>query len=151
MKRLLPLVLAVSLSCGLTASGALRIESKTWKNVQTYDVRELSKTLDSHLGQIVGIKFNFRSKETRHLKPNWYESALWQPDPKGKKGFSDVRVMVAKKDLKAFQSLPRDSTTGTESTVYGKVMHDPDANFAFVRLIGRNTIVDPAGNAVVSW
>jgi hypothetical protein len=31
------------------------------------------------------------------------------------------------------------------------VARDADANFFFVRLIGRKAIVDPAGNATVDW
>lgn len=126
-------------------------DEKAWRALQRYDVRTLSKNFESHVGQLVEVHFNFRGKDIHHLKPNWYESSIWQPDPQGRKGFSSVRVMVAKGDLKAFKSLPTDSASPTDITVYGKVRRDAEANFVFVRLIGRNTIIDPAGNVNVSW
>ena len=121
---------------------SMRIDAKTWHGVQTYGVQTLSKNLKSHTGELVDVKFNFRGKDIHHTKPNWYEGSIWQPGPPGKKGFSDVRVMIAKKDLPAFKSI---------TTVYGRVSWDSESNFTFVRLIGRNTVVDPSGNAVISW
>lgn len=151
MKRLLPIVLAVSLISALPVTASVRLDAKIWNTLKTYDVRTLSKNFDSHVGELAAIKFNFRGKDIHHLKPNWYEGSLWQPDPKGKKGFSNVRIMVSKKDLDAFKSITTDSTSGAEVTVYGRVLRDADANFVFVRLLGRNSVVDPSGNAVVSW
>jgi hypothetical protein len=149
MKKSLLLGLSCLVAMDLTA--ATRFDGKTWNNLRTYEARDLSGSMDSHLGELVAIKFTFRSKGLRHLKPNWYESAVWQIDPKGKKGFSSVRVMVAKKDVKAFKALPTDSNSSEEITVYGKVARDMEANFFFVRLIGRNASIDPAGSALVSW
>jgi hypothetical protein len=151
MKSALPVIVGLCCFGALALDAATRLDAKAWSNVRTYEARSLSGGLDSHVGQLVGIKFTFRSKDIRHLKPNWYESAIWQVDPKGKKGFSSVRVMVAKNDLKAFKSIPTDSTSTEEITVYGKVSRDLESKFFFVRLLGRNTIVDPAGSAVVSW
>src|ERR1700757_4832700 len=125
---------------------AIRYDAETWRNVQTYDVQMLSGSMDAHIRQLVALKFNFRGKDIHHLKPNWYEGSLWQPVP-GKKGkFVDVRVMVAKKDLIAFKSIPTEPTA-PEMTVYGRVERDIEANFLFVRLVGRNAMVDGAGNA----
>ena len=101
--------------------------------------------------ELVAVKFNFRGKDIHHLKPNWYESSIWQPDPKGKKGFTDVRVMVAKKDLEAFKSITTDSSSGEEITVYGRVLRDFDANFMFVQVMGRKATTDADGGATVSW
>jgi hypothetical protein len=132
-----------------SAFAAARFDAKTWHKVQSYDVKTLSKNLADHTGQLVEIHFQFRGKDIHHMKPNWYEGSIWQTGGEGKKGFANVRVMVAKKDLPAFKSLP--ISAGADMTVYGKVLRDSDANFMFVRLIGRNTIVDPAGNVTVSW
>jgi hypothetical protein len=38
------------------------------------------------------------------MKPNWYESSIWQKRPSGN-GSVDIRVMVAKQDLPAFKSI----------------------------------------------
>jgi hypothetical protein len=151
MKRLLPIILAVSLISALPVTASVRLEAKTWNALKTYDVRTLSKNFDSHAGELAAIKFNFRGKDVHHLKPNWYEGSLWQTDPKGQKGFPNVRIMVSKKDLDAFKSITTDSTSGAEVTVYGRVLRDAAANFVFVRLLGRNSVVDPSGNANVSW
>jgi hypothetical protein len=133
----------------LFAAG-IRFDAKTWRTMQTYDVRTL-KDLRAHIGELVTVKFDFRGKDIHHIKPGWYESSIWQPDPQGKKGFSDVRVMVAKNDLAAFKSITTNSASTAEITAYGRVLHEPDNNFIFVRLLGRNAIVDPSGNATVAW
>ena len=54
------------------------------------------------------------------MKPNWYESLIWQ-NILGERGkFAHVSVMVAKPDLAAFKSIPTDSS-GAEITLYGRV------------------------------
>ena len=152
MKKLLRAALFfTTLVCATSAFAGTRIDAKTWNKLQTYDVRALAPKMESHIRELVAVKFTFRGKDIHHLKPNWYESSIWQPDPKGKKGFTDVRVMIAKKDLKAFKSITTDSSAGAEMTVYGRVLRDFDAHFLFVQLLGRNTVVDPAGNATISW
>ena len=151
MKKLFCPALLFTFTCALSASTGTRIDAKTWGKVQAYDVRTLAPTMAGHLRELVAVKFTFRGKDIHHLKPNWYEGSIWQPDPKGRKGFSDVRVMVAKKDLEAFKSITTDSSAGAELTVYGRVLRDFDANFFFVQLLGRTTVADPGGNATISW
>jgi hypothetical protein len=133
----------------LAAGG--RFDAKTWQTVQTYDVRALSRDFRAHVGALVAVKFNFRGKDIHGLKPNWFEGSVWQPDPQGKKGFSDVRVMVSKKDLPAFKLITTDSTSSAEITIYGRVLWDSESNFAFVQLIGRNAVMDSSGNVNVGW
>ena len=111
----------------------------------------LEKSLGSHTGQWIAVKFNFRGKDIHHLKPNWYEGSVWGPNTQKSGKFSNVRVMVAKKDLPAFKALTTDSTSAAPMVAYGKVARDFDANFLFVRLIGTRATVDPAGNATVDW
>ena len=150
MKRISVGILILLLAA-IPASAGRRFDARTWRRFQTHDVRTLSRNLDSRVGQLVEVHFTFRGKDIRHLKPNWYEGSIWQPDPQGRKGFSNVRVMISKSDLRAFESLPTDAASGSEINVYGKVLWDTDNKFAFVLLIGRNTVVDPAGNANVTW
>jgi hypothetical protein len=121
---------------------------KNW-NVQTFDVATLQKNLPAYQGKVVGVRTSFRGKDIHHMKPNWYESSIWQPNPNGK-GFVDVRVMVAKKDLPAFKSI---TTTpgGPEIVLYGKVAREVEGNFFFVSLIGRTPNVDAAGNGTITW
>ena len=151
MKKLLLVAFLAPLACALSASNGARIEAKAWSKVQTLDVRTLRPTMAAHMRELVAVRFTFRGKDIHHLKPNWYEGSIWQPDPKGRKGFSDVRVMIAKKDLEAFKSITSDSSAGAEITLYGRVLRDFDANFFFVELLGRNSVVDPTGNATIGW
>jgi hypothetical protein len=145
-------VLVLTLLSAINAFCGERIGAKTWSGVQTVDVVALKKNLDSYHGAIVGMRFHFRGKDIRHTKPSWYQSAIWQRDPQNKKGFTDVQVMVAKKDLAAFKSITTDSQSPETLTVYGQVLHDQETpKWVFVRLIGRNATLDPAGNATVSW
>ena len=152
MKNTSSLILALSCigTINLLAAST-RIDAKTWRTVQTYDVRAPSRNLKSHTRELVAVKFNFRGKDIHHLKPNWYESSIWQPDPQGKKGFSNIRVMIAKKDLSAFKSITTDAASSVEITVYGRVLWDSENNFTFVQLLGRNVVVNPPGTATVSW
>ena len=152
MKKILSLATALILLGALNVFCGERIGAKTWSGVQTVDVLALKKNIDSYHGTIVGMRFHFRGKDIRHTKPGWYESAIWQRDPRNKKGFADVQVMVAKKDLAAFKSIPNDSQSAETLTIYGQVLHDQEApKWVFVRLIGRNATVDSVGNATVSW
>ena len=142
MKKLLVAFL-ILISPSLFA--AARFDAKTWKTLQTYDVRTLSKDFESHIGELVEIRFNFRGKDIHHQKSAFYQSSIWQPDPESRKHFADVKVMVAHKDIKAFKALPTDGSSAGEMIVYGRVLRDSDAHYVFVRLIGRNVAMDSAG------
>lgn len=134
-----------------TASAGTRFEAKTWQAVQEFEPVALEKSLASHNGQLIAVKFNFRGKDIHHLKPNWYEGSIWGANPAKSGKFAHVRVMVAKKDVPAFKAITTDSTSAAPMVAYGKVARDFDANFLFVRLIGTKATVDPAGNATVDW
>ncbi|MEY2480305.1 MAG: hypothetical protein QOI04_1232 [Verrucomicrobiota bacterium] len=152
MKKILSITVLLTCLSALSAFGSERVGAKTWSGVQTVDVATLKKNLDSFHGTIIGMRFHFRGKDIRHAKPSWYQSAIWQRDPQNKKGFSDVQVMVAKKDLAAFKSITTDSQSAELLTVYGQVLHDQEApKWVFVRLLGRNAAVDAKGDATISW
>jgi hypothetical protein len=149
MKRVFVVIL--SFFVAFTAFAGQRFDAKTWQTVQEFDPPTLSKSLGSHVGQFVSIRFNFRGKDIHHLKPNWYESSIWSPNPEKSGKFIDVRVMVSKKDLPIFKSITTDSTSAAPLVVYGKVLRDSETNFLFVHLMGRKATLDPAGNATVDW
>jgi hypothetical protein len=151
MRKLLSLGLSAAFLFVVTCFGEMHVEAKNWKQMQTYDVRTLAPVLGDHNRELVAVKFTFRGKDIRHQKPNWFECSLWQPDPKARKHFADVRVLVAKADLDAFKSITTESSSGQELTIYGTILRDFDSHFAFVRLIGRNVALDSAGNATVTW
>lgn len=146
------ILIAISVLFGLTSAFAgQRFDAATWRNVQTYDCPMLLGQEASLLGRVVGVRFHYRSAKLRHFAPNWYEAALWQNDPTAKKGFTGVRVIVAKKDIPAFETITSDSNSTAQVTVYGHVEKDKDNNFVQVRLLGRKAVVDSAGNATVDW
>ena len=149
MKRILIILTLIGSGAAIFAAG-VRYDAKIWHAVQTYDLVTLSKNLDAHMRELVGVKCNFRGKDIRHMKPNWYESSIWAPNGGERGKFAHVSVMVSKADLAAFKSLPTDSS-GTEITIYGRVEHDAQSNFSFLRLVGRNATTDSAGNATVTW
>ena len=124
--------------------------AKAWQAVQTYDVITLSKNLGAHTRELVAVKFNFRGKDIRHLKPNWYQSSIWQPIPGESGKFAHISVMVAKADVEAFKTFPSNSS-GRELTVYGRVEYEIATNYRFIRLVGRKAATDAAGNATVMW
>jgi hypothetical protein len=139
------------LTCLSSAIAGQRFDGATWRNVQTYDVPTLLKQESSLVGKIVAVKFHYRSAKLRHLAPNWYEASIWRQDPNAKKGFSGQRVMIAKNDVPAFESITSDFKSITDLTVYGRIERDPDNNQTHLRLIGRKVVLDAAGNATVDW
>ena len=120
-----------------------------WNNVQTFDLVALQQNIAPEQGKVVGVRCNFRGKDIHHLKPNWFESSIWQKKPDGK-GFADLRVMVAKKDLDSFKSI-KTTSGGDDFVLYGRVERDIEANFFYLRPIGRNAVTDAKGNAMVVW
>lgn len=140
-----------ALVCLTTAVASQRFEAAAWKNVQTYDVPTLFKQEASLTNRIVAVRFHYRSEKLRHTEPNWYEASIWQHDPNAKKGYSALRVMVAKSDVPAFQTITSDFHSMKETTVYARVEKDPDHNVIYLRLLGRKVVLDSAGNATVNW
>ena len=151
MKRIIESVLLfVFVSAVSSALAQVKYDARTWNAVQTYDLVSLSKNFEAHTRELVAVKCSFRGKDIHHMKPNWYESSIWQPIPGESGKFAHVSVMVAKKDLDAFKSIPMNAS-GTEITLYGRVEYDVASKFRFLRLVGRNAPTDSAGNATVTW
>src|SRR5688572_22034796 len=75
-------------------------------NLPTFDVPALLDRQRALLSRTVAARFHYRREKIRHRRPNWYQASLWQRDAKAKRGYSFVRVMVARKDLAAFKSIP---------------------------------------------
>jgi hypothetical protein len=149
MKKILITITALTLAT--SALAGQRFEAATWRNVQTYDVPTLLKQEASLIGKIVAVRFHYRSAKLRHLQPSWYEASIWQHDPKAKGGFSAQRVVVAKADVPAFESITSDFKSMGDVTVYGRIEKDPDNNQTQLRLIGRKVTLDAAGNATIEW
>jgi hypothetical protein len=149
MKRIFRFVVMIGLFGATVGFSAEGTRVKNWDKVQTYDIAALQKDLATQRGKVIGVRCHFRGKDIRHMKPNWYESSIWQKDPSGSK-FVDVRVMVAKKDLPAFKSITTEAG-GNEMVLYGRAERDVEANFLFVRLLGRTANADSSGNATITW
>lgn len=130
-----------------------RFDSKAWAKLQRLDVRSLSKdrTLDANVGRVVELHFQFRSKELRHIKPNWYQASVWQTAPEGRRGFVSVPVMIAATDLNSFLAFTTDHRATADLKIYGQVLFDFQMNYTFVRVIGTNTFVDGEGYTNVTW
>jgi len=146
------IVIVLSGILGLTSALARQqVDAAAWKNVKTYNAATLLQHEESLLGQVVGVRFHYRSAKLRHFKPRWYEAALWQHDFAAKKGYSGVRVIVEQEDVPAFETITSDFRSIAEVTVYGHVEKDADNNFVQVRLLGRKVTLDGAGNALFDW
>ena len=128
-----------------------QVSAAAWRGVQTYDLRALQKIESSQVGKIVGVRVNYRHERIRHPAPSWYEGSIWSYRPAEKEKFAFLRVMVAKKELAAFKSMPTDFQSPTEIVVYGQVQRDTQASYLFIRLLGRKATVDAAGNATIDW
>jgi len=130
------LIAIVTLACIASAFSRQPPESADSGKRPIFDVPTFLEQQGTLLNQTVSIRFNYRSEKIRHLLPNWYEASLWQRDPKVKGGFSSVRVMVARKDLPAFKSIPSDFRSAAELTAYGRVEREPEAHYIYLRLLG---------------
>lgn len=151
MKKILSLAVLLGLASALSAFAGHPMNAAAWRGVQTYELRALQKIQSSQVGKIVGVRVNYRHERIRHPKPSWFEGSIWSYRPAEKEKFSFLRVMVAKKDLPAFKSIPTDFQSPSEIVVYGQVQRDTEANFLFIRMLGRKATVDPAGNATIDW
>jgi hypothetical protein len=144
---------AVGFAGGVKLFPGAQFDPKIWTTLERFDVRTLSKesALAAHVGRLVEVRFQFRSRDIRHLKPNWYQSAIWQSAPEGKRGFVSVPVMIAAADVKAFAAFTTDPHSTAELKIYGQVLDDFSSNYVFVRVIGTNTVVDSHGYTNVTW
>jgi hypothetical protein len=135
MRTSFTFILALVFATSTFAAAAPPPES-TPRDLPTFDVPTFLQQQGTLLNRTVAIRFHYRSEKLRHLQPNWYQAALWQRDPKAKSGFSFVRVMVAKKDLTAFKTIPSDFQSAVELTAYGRVEREPEAHYIYLRLQG---------------
>jgi hypothetical protein len=157
MKLIVALTILTAIASGFAGQvkvfpGA-RFDANAWTKLETFDVRTLSKerALDAHVGRLVELHFQFRSKEVRHLKPNWYQASVWQAAPEERRGFVSVPVMIANTDLKAFEEFTIDPHATADLKVYGQVLFDFSMNYVFVRVIGTNVLTDSDGNTNITW
>jgi hypothetical protein len=151
MKKRLCLAVVLGFAGAVSAFGGQQIKRDIWSGVQTYDLPALQKIESSQVGNVVGVRINYRGDRISHPRPSWYEGSIWRHRPGDKDKFPFLRVMVAKKDLLSFKSLPTNFQSPAEIVVYGEVGRDTQANFLFIRLLGRKVTLDSAGNATVDW
>ena len=156
MRKILALLLLALLFTHIPAEAAKpaegrQVDAKNWGHLQTVDVNTLARNLDSSVHQLVAVKFTFRGKDIYHMKPNWFEGSIWQVDPKEHKGFSKVRVQVAKADIAAFKAITENAASTEELTIYGWVQRDFDSKYIFVEALGRNATTDSSGKTHFSW
>lgn len=149
MKNAFALLLLLASVCASDAG--VKLSADAWDRVKLYNVRELAQVQTLKINRIVGIRFRNRSEKMRHLKPNWYQSALWQPDRSARRGYASISVLVAKKDLAAFERLPSDFRSPISLVIYGRILSDAASHFTFVQLYGVNATLDDAGNATIDW
>jgi hypothetical protein len=151
MKKTLCFVVILSIAGTISAFCGQQFDAAAWRGVQIYDVPALQKIESSMVGKVVGVRINYRGDRISHPKPNWYESSIWRYRPGEKDKFAFLRVMVAKKDLPSFRSIPTDFKSPADFVVYGQVGRETDATFLFVRLLGRKVTLDASGSATVDW
>ncbi len=158
MARVLLLTLVLSVASSVFGGqvrifAGARFDPKAWAKLQKVDVKTLSqdRALESHVGQLVELHFQFRSKELRHIKPNWYQASIWQAAPEERRGFASVPVMIASTDLKGFEGFTTDHRQTADLKIFGQVLYDFGINYVFVRVIGTHTFVDGDGYTNVTW
>ena len=148
----LTLLVAFLAIAASTSSAAERYTAKTWRRVKTYDMAALEKIDPLPMRQVVGVRFNYRATDIRHLKPNWFYSSIWTMTRHGDRAdVSHIPVMVAMADLDKFKALPSSPESAGKYVVYGQVLQDSEAGFLFIRLIGTKVKHEKRGRVAVSW
>jgi hypothetical protein len=151
MRKTLCLAIILSVAGAMSAYCGQQFDATAWRGVQTYDVADLKKIESSLVGKVVGVRINYRGDRLSRQKPNWSEGSIWRYRHGEKEKFAFLRVIVAKNDLSAFKSIPTDFKSAAEIVVYGEVGRETEANFLFVRLLGRKVTLDASGHATVDW
>lgn len=151
MKKIFSLSLVLTIFSFSSVLCAEQTDSNNVGGVPIYDVVTLKPILEMQIGKLVGVRFNYRHQRIRHIKPNWYEGSIWQSNPQEKSGYSYLRVVVAKKDRPKFESIPADFTSRDKMVVYGRVSKDREANYVFIRLLGRKATIDSTGKTIIDW
>lgn len=151
MKKTLSLAFILGFIGAVSAYCGQQFDAAAWRGVQVYDLPALQKIESSQVGKVVGVRINYRGDRISHPLPSWYEGSIWRHRPGEKDKFPFLRIMVAKKDLPSFKSITTDFKSPAEIVVYGQVGRDTQANFLFIRLLGRKATLDAAGNATVDW
>ena len=129
-----------------------QIPARIWRGVKTYDMPTLQTIEPLPLRRVVGVRFGYRHRTIRHLKPNWYHGSIWERRRSGdREAFDHVQIMVSKADLPFFRALPAEPTSDRKLIVYGQVLQDSESNLIFLRLLGTKSKRDPRGNATISW
>jgi hypothetical protein len=145
--------IAVLLACCVTFSSAVAecFDARTWRRVKTYDMAKLQK-LDPPIGRIVGVKFNYRHEDIRHLKPNWYYASIWHVI-RGQQSaeFMHITVMVPAEAIESFKALPSDFRSQHSYVMYGEILRDADGGFPFLRAMGTKVKRANGGKVTVRW
>ncbi len=132
--------------------GAEKLPATVWRKVKTYDMAALQRAEPLPMRQIVAVRFNYRSKDIRHLKPTWFYSSIWsQRRAGGKVQFDSIPVMVAMSDVAALKAVSTNPQSPESYVVYGQVLEDSEAKFLFLRLLGTKVKRDRRGGATITW
>ena len=140
--------LASALLCAfiVSASAAPGKDAHAWRNVKTYDMVALQKIEPLPLRQKIGIRFSYRARDIRHLKPNWFYCSVWSVSGSdGQGSVNSVPVMVAKADVPAFTKLPANRESGGKYIAYGEILQDAESNLIFLRLMRTTGQREPGG------
>jgi hypothetical protein len=152
MTKIAPLSCLCAVLVAVTSSAADRIPAEAWRRVRTYDMQSLQKVDPLPMRQVVGVRFNYRAKDIRHLKPNWHYSSIWSRTRVGNRvQFDNVSVMVESAALPAFRAISSDPGSASEYLVYGQVLQDTESGFLFLRLLGTKVSRNGRGDALISW
>jgi hypothetical protein len=152
MVRLTSIALLLLACCSaVNTADAERFDARSWRRVKTYDMAKLQK-LDPPIGRVLGVKFNYRHEDIRHLKPNWYYASIWHV-VRGQDSaeFMHITVMVPAEALESFKALPADFRSQHTYVMYGEILRDADAGFPFLRAIGTKVKRGKGGKVTVKW
>ena len=119
-----------------SAPAAPKMDARAWRAVKTYDMVALQKIEPLPLRQKIGVRFNYRARDIRHLKPNWFYCSVWSVSgADGQGSVNSVPVMVAKADVPAFTKLPANRESAGKYIAYGEILKDAESNLIFLRVI----------------
>jgi hypothetical protein len=147
------LLIAAFAALGVISRGDVDIKREVATAIKTYDIPTLEARSADLEGQIVRVKFNYRTAQITDDKDGYKRGQLgiWRTDSRaGRAGYQSgyIRVRVPAEAVDWFRKLTTIDATHQTFTVIARV-DKADSDRASIELLGREIKTDTKGSHIV--
>ena len=147
------LLLTAFTAIALTSRGDVDIKREEATALKTYDIPTLEAKSADLEGQIVRVRFNYRTAQITDDKDGYKRGQLgiWRTDSRaGRAGYQSgyIRVRVPAEAVEWFRKLTTNDATHQTFTVIARVEKDQGER-ASIELLGREIKTDTKGSHIV--